>query len=58
MKDYFTSMIDTPWYYVLVVFFVSFIAMWVAFGLIYWLVAYQHGDIDYYSNPANMSDHT
>ncbi|CBY37000.1 unnamed protein product [Oikopleura dioica] len=50
-------MVDTPWFYVTVAFFVSFIVMWVFFGLIYWLVAYQHNDIEFYKNPANMSDH-
>jgi hypothetical protein len=57
MKDYFTSMVDTPWFYVTVAFFVSFIVMWVFFGLLYWLVAYQHNDIEFYNNPVNMSDH-
>lgn len=61
MKDVFTSMVDAHWYYVLIAFFASFFGMyqvqslasfdqsisglWLLFGLIYWLIAWQNGDI-------------
>jgi len=45
MKDVFTSMVDAHWYYVLIAFFASFFGLWLLFGLIYWLIAWQNGDI-------------
>ena len=69
MKDVFTSMVDAHWYYVLIAFFASFFGkstletffdrfsgLWLLFGLIYWLIAWQNGDTAAWKN-GTLSDH-
>jgi len=44
MQDVFTTMVDMQWRYVFLHFVASFILSWFGFGVIWWLIAYIHGD--------------
>jgi len=44
MQDVFTTMVDMQWRYVFFWFIASFILSWFGFGVIWWLIAYVHGD--------------
>jgi len=44
MKDVYTTMVDMQWRYVFLAFIASFIVSWFLFGVIWWLIAYVHGD--------------
>lgn len=37
---------DAQWRWTLFVFTMSFISTWTLFGIVWWLVAYSHGDIE------------
>ncbi|XP_037050300.1 G protein-activated inward rectifier potassium channel 3 isoform X2 [Bradysia coprophila] len=47
MQDIFTTLVDAQWRWTLFVFTMSFISTWTLFGIVWWLVAYSHGDIEY-----------
>jgi len=44
MQDVYTTMVDMQWRYVFLAFIASFIVSWFVFGVIWWLIAYVHGD--------------
>ena len=44
LKDVFTTMVDMQWRYVFFAFVASFILSWLGFGVVWWLIAYIHGD--------------
>ncbi|XP_055698905.1 G protein-activated inward rectifier potassium channel 3 isoform X2 [Phlebotomus papatasi] len=46
MQDIFTTLVDAQWRWTLLVFALSFLLSWTAFGIIWWLIAYTHGDLD------------
>jgi len=57
LKDFFTSMIDLSWFWTIFCFSASFFISWLFFGVIWYLIALGHGDLD----PANLvedSNHT
>ena len=43
-KDVFTTMVDMQWRYVFFAFVASFILSWLGFGVVWWFIAYIHGD--------------
>ncbi|KAG5673864.1 hypothetical protein PVAND_003875 [Polypedilum vanderplanki] len=47
-KDIFTSVVDAQWRYSLSIFACGFITSWAFFACLWYLMAYYHGDIDYY----------
>ncbi|KAM9296766.1 inward rectifier potassium channel 16 [Gastrophryne carolinensis] len=43
--DIFTTLLDIKWRHMLIIFSLSYALTWLVFGLIYWIIALQHGDI-------------
>ncbi|PSN50742.1 hypothetical protein C0J52_01202 [Blattella germanica] len=46
LQDIFTTLVDTQWRWTLLVFALSFILSWLGFALIWWLIAFTHGDLE------------
>ncbi|XP_006273064.3 inward rectifier potassium channel 16 [Alligator mississippiensis] len=45
MVDIFTTLVDIKWRHMFVIFSLSYILSWLFFGLVFWLIALQHGDL-------------
>ncbi|XP_014248353.1 ATP-sensitive inward rectifier potassium channel 12-like isoform X2 [Cimex lectularius] len=43
--DLFTSLVNLRWRYILLICIVSFISTWFIFGVLWWVIAYAHGDL-------------
>lgn len=43
--DIFTTLVDTKWRHMFVIFSLSYILSWLTFGTIFWLIAFHHGDL-------------
>ncbi|CAL7934930.1 unnamed protein product [Xylocopa violacea] len=52
LQDIFTTLVDAQWRWTLLVFSMNFLLSWLGFALIWWLIAYSHGDLD----PANYTN--
>ncbi|MFT7814354.1 ATP-sensitive inward rectifier potassium channel 11 [Arapaima gigas] len=46
LQDVFTTLVDLKWLHTLVIFTMSFLCSWLLFGMVWWLVAFAHGDLD------------
>ncbi|XP_064193125.1 ATP-sensitive inward rectifier potassium channel 11-like [Anguilla rostrata] len=46
LQDVFTTLVDFRWIYTLIIFTMSYLCSWLLFGMIWWLVAFAHGDLD------------
>ncbi|XP_043938800.1 ATP-sensitive inward rectifier potassium channel 11-like [Protopterus annectens] len=46
LLDVFTTLVDLKWHYTLLIFTMSFLCSWLLFGMIWWLIAFAHGDLD------------
>ncbi|XP_015683557.1 ATP-sensitive inward rectifier potassium channel 12 [Protobothrops mucrosquamatus] len=46
IADMFTTCVDIRWRYMLLLFSLAFLVSWLLFGLIFWLIALVHGDIE------------
>ncbi|KAG8432840.1 hypothetical protein GDO86_017191 [Hymenochirus boettgeri] len=53
IADMFTTCVDIRWRYLLLVFSLAFLVSWLLFGLIFWLIAFIHGDLE---NPSGEND--
>ncbi|XP_017888097.1 inward rectifier potassium channel 2-like isoform X2 [Ceratina calcarata] len=53
LQDIFTTLVDAQWRWTLLVFSMNFLLSWLGFALVWWLIAYSHGDLnpDNYTNP-------
>ncbi|XP_055857234.1 G protein-activated inward rectifier potassium channel 3 isoform X2 [Episyrphus balteatus] len=47
LQDIFTTLVDAQWRWTLLVFALSFLLSWTAFGFVWWTIAYAHGDLEY-----------
>ncbi|XP_045116795.1 ATP-sensitive inward rectifier potassium channel 12-like isoform X3 [Portunus trituberculatus] len=45
LQDIFTTLVDIQWRWTLLVFAMSFISSWLLFALVWWVIAYLHGDL-------------
>ncbi|XP_078276317.1 ATP-sensitive inward rectifier potassium channel 8-like [Rhinoraja longicauda] len=45
LQDVFTTLVDLKWRYTLFIFTMSFLCSWLLFAMIWWLVAFAHGDL-------------
>ncbi|KAL7989590.1 hypothetical protein Chor_012256 [Crotalus horridus] len=45
VTDIFTTLVDIKWRHMFVIFSLSYILSWLLFGLVFWLIALQHGDL-------------
>ncbi|XP_046606785.1 uncharacterized protein LOC124298618 isoform X1 [Neodiprion virginianus] len=46
LQDIFTTLVDTQWRWTLLCFTLSFLLSWLGFAVIWWLIAFTHGDFD------------
>ncbi|KAF2980911.1 hypothetical protein EK904_014702, partial [Melospiza melodia maxima] len=46
IADMFTTCVDIRWRYMLLLFSLAFLVSWLLFGLIFWLIALIHGDLE------------
>jgi len=44
ISDLYTTLLDSPWSYLVVMFAASFYISWMLFALIYYIISYMHGD--------------
>ncbi|XP_011298552.1 G protein-activated inward rectifier potassium channel 3 isoform X2 [Fopius arisanus] len=52
LQDIFTTLVDAQWRWTLLVFSMNFLLSWLGFALVWWLIAWAHGDLD----PRNFTD--
>ncbi|XP_015127601.1 inward rectifier potassium channel 2-like isoform X3 [Diachasma alloeum] len=52
LQDIFTTLVDAQWRWTLLVFSMNFLLSWLGFAIVWWLIAYAHGDLD----PRNFTD--
>ncbi|KAJ3596193.1 hypothetical protein NHX12_002602 [Muraenolepis orangiensis] len=45
LQDVFTTMVDLKWQYSLLIFTSSFLWSWMLFAMVWWLLAFAHGDL-------------
>ncbi|KAM5171177.1 ATP-sensitive inward rectifier potassium channel 8 [Mantella aurantiaca] len=53
LQDVFTTLVDLKWRHTLVIFTMSFLCSWLLFAMMWWLVAFGHGDMDIQENHLN-----
>ncbi|XP_060059266.1 ATP-sensitive inward rectifier potassium channel 12 isoform X4 [Erinaceus europaeus] len=46
LADMFTTCVDIRWRYMLLIFSLAFLASWLLFGVIFWIIAVAHGDLE------------
>ncbi|KAM0730944.1 Inward rectifier potassium channel 4 [Formica fusca] len=46
LQDIFTTLVDTQWRWTLMCFILSFLLSWLGFAVIWWLIAFTHGDFE------------
>ncbi|XP_042240971.1 G protein-activated inward rectifier potassium channel 3-like isoform X4 [Homarus americanus] len=56
LQDIFTTLVDIQWRWTLLVFAMSFISSWLMFAVVWWLIAYVHGDFDEQNLPGKQTD--
>lgn len=54
LQDIFTTLVDLKWRHTLVIFTMSFLCSWLLFAIMWWLVAFAHGDIYAYMEKGGM----
>ncbi|KAJ7344413.1 hypothetical protein JRQ81_000363 [Phrynocephalus forsythii] len=47
LQDVFTTLVDLKWPHTLLIFTMSFLCSWLLFAMIWWLIAFAHGDLDH-----------
>jgi len=56
LQDIFTTLVDSQWRWTLLVFALSFFLSWLAFAVIWWLIAFTHGDLEEMHLPPNQAE--
>lgn len=46
LQDVFTTLVDLKWPHTLIIFTMTFLCSWLLFAMIWWLIAFAHGDLD------------
>ncbi|ESO06688.1 hypothetical protein HELRODRAFT_106279 [Helobdella robusta] len=54
MADIFTTLVDIKWRWNLLNFVLAFMLSWFIFALLWWLIAFSHGDLDAKSNDKKL----
>ncbi|KAM6106606.1 G protein-activated inward rectifier potassium channel 3 [Pterocles gutturalis] len=52
LTDIFTTLVDLPWRFSLLVFILAYALTWLFFGLIWWVIAYSRGDLEHLGDGA------
>lgn len=50
LQDIFTTLVDIKWRWTIFVFALNFILSWLIFAVLWYLIAYSHGDFDWIHN--------
>ncbi|CAK9290460.1 unnamed protein product [Gordionus sp. m RMFG-2023] len=50
LSDIYTTLLDTRWRWSVLIFAAAFLLSWTLFALLWWLVAFAHGDFEQYNN--------
>ena len=45
LQDVFTTLVDLKWPHTLLIFTMSFLCSWLLFAMVWWLIAFAHGDL-------------
>lgn len=56
LQDIFTTFVDSQWRWTLLTFGFSFIGSWMFFAVIWWLIAFTHGDFEEAHMPDNQAE--
>ncbi|XP_030752018.1 G protein-activated inward rectifier potassium channel 3-like isoform X3 [Sitophilus oryzae] len=56
LQDIFTTLVDSQWRWTLTIFAIGFLGSWLIFALIWWLIAFTHGDLEPDHLPENQAD--
>ncbi|XP_053671909.1 ATP-sensitive inward rectifier potassium channel 11-like [Anopheles nili] len=56
LQDIFTTLVDARWRWTLLVFALGFVGSWMLFAVLYWLIAYSHGDFEESHLPPAQED--
>ncbi|XP_078091431.1 ATP-sensitive inward rectifier potassium channel 8-like [Mustelus asterias] len=51
LQDVFTTLVDLKWRYTLFIFTMSFLCSWLLFAMMWWLLAFAHGDLEQQQRP-------
>ena len=46
LQDVFTTMVDLKWQHSLLIFTSAFLCSWMLFAMVWWLLAFAHGDLE------------
>ncbi|XP_071051776.1 G protein-activated inward rectifier potassium channel 3-like isoform X2 [Onthophagus taurus] len=55
LQDIFTTLVDAQWRWTLIIFALSFLLSWLGFAVIWWLIAFTHGDFEELHLPENQN---
>lgn len=47
LQDIFTTLVDAQWRWTLLVFSMNFMLSWLGFAIVWWLIALNHGDLEF-----------
>ncbi|XP_049774133.1 ATP-sensitive inward rectifier potassium channel 12-like isoform X1 [Schistocerca cancellata] len=56
LQDVFTTIVDLPWRWLLLLLSLSFFLTWLGFALLWWLIAFAHGDLEPQNLPPFQED--
>lgn len=56
LQDIFTTLVDSQWRWTLTIFAIGFVGSWLIFALIWWLIAFTHGDLENEHLPMHQAD--
>jgi potassium inwardly-rectifying channel subfamily J len=56
LQDIFTTLVDIKWRWTLLVFGLSFMLSWLGFALLWWLIAFTHGDFELEHLPGQQEE--
>ncbi|XP_050308372.1 G protein-activated inward rectifier potassium channel 3-like isoform X2 [Anthonomus grandis grandis] len=56
LQDIFTTLVDSQWRWTLTIFAIGFVGSWLIFALIWWLIAFTHGDLEDEHLPNNQAN--
>ncbi|XP_076275948.1 G protein-activated inward rectifier potassium channel 3-like isoform X2 [Rhynchophorus ferrugineus] len=56
LQDIFTTLVDSQWRWTLTIFAIGFLGSWLIFALIWWLIAFTHGDLEQDHLPSQQED--
>ncbi|GAB0097975.1 G protein-activated inward rectifier potassium channel 3 [Sergentomyia squamirostris] len=56
LGDIFTTLVESNWRWTLFIFSMSYVLSWLGFAVLWWLIAYTHGDFEPYNMPPRQAE--